>query len=60
MSELGDALSKLVELKRTTDGGLWAAPSRRTIYCNSWKRCNFNAIGLPFARVQNHLNELDF
>ena len=50
MSELGDVWSKLVQLKRITNGGLGAKPLsdfvqffRKTSY--------FNAIGSHFARA---------
>ena len=73
MSNLEDLLSKLVQLKRNTDGGLRAEspaaggyvrlgakpPAARRFFVIR-KNNNFNAIGSHLARVQNHLKEIDF
>ena len=75
MSNLGDVLSKLVQLKRITDGGLKAKPpaaggywgprakppAASRFFCSFFgKKSYFNAIGSHFARVQSHLKELKF
>ena len=60
MSELGDALNKLVYLKRVTDGGLGAKPAAAGRFIVIlWKKSYFNAIESHFAHVQSFLKELD-
>ena len=62
MSNLEGGLSKLVELKRITDGGPGAKPPAawQIFVIIFWKKSCFNAIGSHFLHVQSHLKELDF
>ena len=61
MAKWGEVLSKLVELKRITDGGLAAEhPAAGQFFVIFCKKSYFNAIESHFARVQCHLNKLDF
>ena len=58
-SELGDVSSKLLQIKRITNGGLRAKPLSDFLQFFG-KISYFNAIGSHFARAQSHLKELDF
>ena len=61
MSELGKVLSKLAQVKRITNGALGAKPPAAWRFVVIFgKKTYFNAVGSHFARVQNHLKELDF
>ena len=61
MSKLGDVLSKLEQLKHTTDGGLGAKPPvARQFFVIFCKKSCLDAIRSHFARVQSHLKEQDF
>ena len=61
MSELEDVLSKLVYLKRVTEGsGAEPTLAGGFGFVIFWKKSYFNAIESHFARVQSHLKELDF
>ena len=59
MSELGNVLSKLVQLRCIINGGLGAkllSDFLRFVEKISY----FNAVGSHFARAQSHLEEPDF
>ena len=73
-SELGDELSKLLQLKRNTNE-VWGQSPQPPEAIEIWGakpltsapflvifegKSYFNAIGSHFARVQSHLKELDF
>ena len=59
--KLGDVCKQTSLLKRITDGGLGVKPQLLGIFfAFFWKKSNSNAIGSHFARLQNHLKELDF
>ena len=61
MCKLGDVLSKLVQLKRITHGGLWAKPPTAGRFFKFFKKTiHFNAVASQFARVWSHSKELDF
>ena len=57
MSQLGDVLSKLVLLKRITDGGLVAKPTEAGQFYG--KTSYLNAIGSHSTCAKSHLKELD-
>ena len=57
MPQLGDVLSKVVELKRITDGSLGMKPPKAEQFFE--KKSCFNAIGSHSAFVHSHLKELD-
>ena len=73
MSKVRDVLSKLLLLKRVTDGSLGAEPpaagdygdlgakpsTAGQVFVVFWKKSYFNATGSHFARVQSHLEELE-
>ena len=58
MSKLGDELSKLVLLKRITDGAWGRSPQKLSDFLK--KTSYHNAIGIHFARVLSYLKELNF
>ena len=75
ISNFGNKLRKLVQLKCITDGGLGAGPPAAggfggleakppafgQFFCNFLERKRyFNAIESHFASVQSHLKALDF
>ena len=61
MSNLRDVLSKVIQLKQITDGGLGAEPpAAERFFVIFWKKSYFNAIESHFPRVQSHLKVLDF
>ena len=57
MSQLGGVLSKLVELKRITDGSLGMKPPEAEQFFG--KKSYFNAIGSHSAYINSQLKELD-
>ena len=58
MSKLGDVLSKLMLLKRITEGGLGVKPPEAEQFFE--KTSYFNAIGIHSALILSYLKELDF
>ena len=61
ISKLGDCVSKTSLFKRITDGDLGTKPPVvGRFFGFFFKKNYFNAIGSHFARVQNHLKEVDY
>ena len=61
MHQAGAAASKLVKLKRTTDGGLGAEPpAAGQFFITIWKKKLSNAFKSHFARVHSHSKKQDF
>ena len=57
----GDVCKQTSLLKRIKDGGLVLKPQLLGYFFGFfWKKSYFNAIGLHFACVQNHLKELEY